>query len=170
MFDHLMTKDDNTQEEKNLLYALHWLRMAIQSKDNKDKLLDLWTEMEFLMAKKKIKNLFSNFEIERINNLIESQQDLKPKQKEVLSNKLKMLNDPPLMEKIERTLIDHRTSLTEEENVLLRMTRTKRNNLIHGREDVEVGDKELNKLRSIIELILLSKAKQFIEAPSDHHQ
>ncbi len=121
--------------------------------------------MEFLMAKKKIENLFSHSEIEKINNIIESQQDLKPKQKEVLSKKLKMLNDPPLMEKIEHTLIDQLISLTEEENILLRMTRTKRNNLIHGREDVEVSDKELNKLRSIIEQILLSKANLFIEAP-----
>jgi len=76
MFDHLITKGNNTQEEKNLPYALHWLRMAIQSKDNKDKLLDLWTAMEFLMAKKKIKNLFSHSEIEKINNLIESHQEV----------------------------------------------------------------------------------------------
>lgn len=157
LFGELLCKDKHTQRDKNILQVLHWLRRAIQTGENKDKLLDLWTAMEFLVSETKTEALFCKDQIENIKNIIETGQILQAKQKEVLFNKLSMINDVPIMEKIKIMAQEFELNLANEEYEILQSTRRKRNNLIHGKKDVDVADDELNKLRSIIELLLMGK-------------
>jgi hypothetical protein len=159
LFDELMCKNKNiyTQQEKNILQVLHWLRRAIQTGENKDKLLDLWTAMEFLVSGTKVEKLFCKDQKENIKSIIEAGQILQDKQKEVLFNKLDRLNEVPIMEKIRLMGQKFDIKLTSEENEILGLTRRKRNNLIHGEKDIEISENELNKLRSIIEFLLIGK-------------
>jgi hypothetical protein len=93
----------------------------------------------------------------KYKKLIESGQILQENQKEILFKKLDMVNDVPLMQKIEIMEQAFEIELTTEEQGLLRSTRDKRNYLIHGNKDIDVTENELNKLRSIIELLLIGK-------------
>jgi hypothetical protein len=156
-FKELICKRDHTQQEKNMLQVLHWLRRAIQTGENKDKLLDLWTAMEFLVSRTRSEKIFCKDQIEDIKKLIDSSQILQDNQKGILYKKLDMANDVPLMQKIKTMVRAFEIELTAEEQRLLKSTRDKRNDLIHGKNDIDVTENELNKLRSIIEILLMSK-------------
>ena len=146
-----------TQDEKNLLMTLHWLRRAIQSGDNKDKMLDLWTAMEFLISGTKVNPLFCNDQKDAIKRLLGANLDLTTEQKKALFDKIDMLNSPPLKVKIYALKKTLGIDLTDEELELIDTARNKRNDIIHGKRDVDVYDKELNKLRSIIERLLIGR-------------
>jgi hypothetical protein len=68
-----------------------------------------------------------------------------------------MLNDAPLMEKFRIMSLEAGLELTENEQKLINLTRSKRNSLIHGKKDVLIYEEELNKLLSVIEAIFLEK-------------
>jgi hypothetical protein len=157
LFDKLLLRTELTQPEINLLQVMHWLRRAIQSKDKKDKLLDLWTAMEFLASGTKGGLLFEKSEIEKIKTLIHSQIPLSAAQESAIFSKLEMLNDAPLMEKFRIMSMEAGLELTENEQKLINLTRSKRNSLIHGKKDVLIYEEELNKLLSVIEAIFLEK-------------
>jgi len=157
LFTKFLCKDPMTQNEKNLLMTIHWLRRAIQSGDNRDKLLDLWTAMEFLISGTKVMPLFCREQKDSIKRLLCSNLELTDVQKEVLYKKIDMLNDPSLMVMIDTLIQELEINLTDEESDLLVSARKKRNSVIHGKKDVVVCDKELNKLRSIIERLLIGK-------------
>jgi hypothetical protein len=157
LFGELICKNNHTQQEKNILQVLHWLRRAIQTGENKDKLLDLWTAMEFLVSGTRVKEIFCKYQIENIKRIVEAGQILQEKQKEVLFKKLDMANDAPIMEKIRIMKREFEVKLTKDEERILGSTRSKRNDLIHGVKDIDITENELNKLRSIIELLLIGK-------------
>lgn len=162
LFSKVLNEDCITQNEKKMLMVLHWLRRAIQSGDNKDKLLDLWTAMEFLMSGTKVTPLFRGDQKEAMKRLLCSNLKLTIEQEEVLFKKIDDLNNPPLMAKIDTLKKELEIDLTEGELELLDIARKKRNYIIHGKKDVDVSDKELNKLRSIIELLLIGKVSNSI--------
>ncbi len=159
IFSKLLSSEKRTQDEKRLIMALHWLRRAIQSGDNKDKMLDLWTAMEFVMSGSEASQLFRAEQIDSIMRLINSNQEqlaLTDKQKEALAQKIRMLNDAPLMARIEALMNKLGISLSDEELELIKTARNKRNKINHGK-DIEIYERELNKLRSIIERLLIGK-------------
>lgn len=157
LFSEIICKNQHTQLDKNVLQVLHWLRRSIQTGENKDKLLDLWTAMEFLVSETKAEKLFCRDQIKNIKQIIEAGQILQEKQKEALFKKIDEINNIPLMVKIRTMEQENDVKLTLEEEKILRSTRDKRNDLIHGKKDIDILENELNKLRSIIELLLISK-------------
>lgn len=157
LFSSMLNKNTLSQSDKNLLQVLRWLRRAIQSGDNRDKLLDLWTAMEFLISGTKITPLFCDTQIKSIKSLLKSNLTLTDEQQSALLSKISMLNDAPLRAKIEALEIELGVNFSPEEKELLSITRRKRNDIIHGKEDAEVFENELNKLRSIIERLLIGK-------------
>jgi hypothetical protein len=139
--------------------AIHWLRRAIQNGDNKDKMLDLWTAMDFVMSGTKANQLFCDRKIDSITQLINSNLEslaLTNEQKDALFKRIKMLNDVPLMARVEALKKKLRIDLVDEEIKLIKTARDKRNKIIHG-EDIEINDSELSKLRSFIERLLIGK-------------
>lgn len=157
LFSELLDKEILTIDEKNLLQVLHWLRRAIQSSDNKDKLLDLWTAMEFLISGTKINHLFKDIEIEAIKKLIETNESFTIDQKNAICGKIDGINDAPIMAKIDNLERELGINFSSEENMILRTTRRKRNDIIHGKKDSEIFESEVDKLRSVIEKLLLGK-------------
>ncbi len=158
--DNLLKKENLAGEETSILNALHWLRRAIQIGDNKDKLLDLWTSMEFLTSYTRLPKIFKQEDINAVKDLINQQEKLKPEQKDAIIGKFNMLNDAPLMGKVEYMLSGFGIVLSEEEKQSLRQSRKKRNELIHGHNNLEIKDTELNKLRSIIERLIIGKLNE----------
>lgn len=157
LFSELICKESLTQNDKRLLMALHWLRRAIQDTDNIDKLLDLWTAMEFLIYETKVPPLFSKDQTTLIKQVLSSNLELTNDQEKALQDKIDMLNSPPLMIRIDALIKKTKIDLTNEEKDLLSNARKKRNNIIHGKRDIVVFNKELDKLKSIIERLLIGK-------------
>lgn len=138
--------------------------LSIYSDDPIVKLLNSWNSLEFAISGLKCKNKFSKNEIKildyELSKFFEklSQDEilnLSIGQIEIFMSKLDYLNDPPLMEKIRSFLKDHKISFDENEMNLISESRKKRNDIQHGRKHQIVNDVELEKLRSLIEKILL---------------
>lgn len=157
IFSNLLYKEVLTLDEKNLLQVLRWLRKAIQCSDNKDKLLDLWTAMDFLISGTKINKLFKNEELKSLKELINTNESFTIDQKNAIFGKLDSLNDAPIMAKIDNLRRELKINFSPEENEILKTTRRKRNFIIHGKKDSEVLESEIDKLRSVIEKLLLGK-------------
>lgn len=169
IFSKLLSRDNRTHDEERLIMALHWLRRAIQSGDNKDKMLDLWTAMEFVISGSQADQLFGAEKIDLITQLIDSNLELlalTDNQRDALTQKIKMLNDAPLMARIEALMNKLGVNLADEEIKLIRTARSKRNKINHG-EDIEIYERELNKLRSVIERLLIGKISLLGLAPDD---
>ena len=152
----LISNNNLTQEENNLLQVFHWLRRSIQEGNKKDKLIDLWTAFEFLISDVKSATLFTPNDKSKLINII-SEIDFNDKQKNAINSKIDMLNDSPLMEKFDSLRDVLGIDFSDAELNNLKNTRNKRNGLIHGRKDVLIEDNELNKMRTIIEKILIGK-------------
>src|SRR3989344_294177 len=160
LFQKILTQESLNQEESNILQVIRWLRRAIQIGDNKDKLIDLWTAVEFLLSGTSSEVLFSDDEKESLITYISSLNNLNGKQKNALYSKFNMLNDSPLMKKFNTLINNLGISFSDEELNTLKTTRSKRNDLIHGKRDINVKEDELNKIRTIIEKILIAKIQK----------
>jgi len=156
LFSNLISKENPSQEESNILQVIHWLRRAIQEGNKKDKLIDLWTAFEFLISGVKSNELFTKSDKLELKKII-SKTYLNSKQRDALDSKIDMLNDSPLLEKFRLLIESLNLSFSQDEFNILKKTRDKRNDLIHGRKDILIEDFELNKLRTIIEKVVIQK-------------
>jgi hypothetical protein len=161
LFEDLLIKENLTQKEKNIFQSLHWLRRAMQEGKNKDKLIDLWTSLEFLVSGTKVKKEFSKDDKKIIEDFV-NESGFSEVQKRAILSKINMLNDSPLMIKFNSLTELLNIQFSEEELEVLKSTRRKRNELIHGLKDIEVENSELNKLRTIIEKIIINKVGNFL--------
>lgn len=158
----LVSKSGLSQKEKNLLQSLHWLRRSMQDGNDKDKLADLWTSFEFLNSG--IKEDIPPFDKslrEKLKGILVID-ELSPRQKEIVENKLNSLNDIPLMRKFDIQKEKYNLEISEEDIHILKLARNKRNDLIHGKKDINVDEKELKKMRTIIERLLIEKVSDLI--------
>ncbi|NQE52622.1 hypothetical protein C5S29_03435 [ANME-1 cluster archaeon GoMg3.2] len=121
-------------------------------------MIDLWTAFEFLISDVKSATLFTPNDKSKLIKII-SETDFNDKQKNAINSKIDMLNDSPLMEKFDSLRDVLGIDFSDAELNNLKNTRNKRNGLIHGRKDVLIEDNELNKMRTIIEKILIEKIK-----------
>ena len=152
----LIIKDNPTADEENLLQVLHWLRKSIQEDNNKDKFISLWIGFEFLISGVKTASMFTEKEISDLIKIMDDTgYDIN--KKDAIKSKLKMLNEPPLMEKFSHLKNSLGVDLSDWELSILRAARKKRTDLIHGRKDVDIQDEELNKMRTILEKMLIKK-------------
>lgn len=152
----LISKNNLTQEENNFVQVFHWLRRSIQEGNKKDKLIDLWTAFEFLISDVKSATVFTPNDKSKLIKII-SETDFNDRQKNAINSKIDMLNDSPLMEKFDSLRDVLGIDFSDAELKILKNTRNKRNDLIHGQKDVLIEDNELNKMRTIIEKILIGK-------------
>ncbi len=160
LFNWLITKDVKrlTQQEKNVLQAIHWIRRSIQLGNDNDKLIDLWTALELLVSGVKTKEMFSEESLGLIKqNLSELEDVLNPDQMDIILDKINRLNDAPLMEKVSKFQRTYYLTLSAEEQKVLASSRKLRNDLIHGKREVYISEAELNKLRYIVQKLLFSK-------------
>lgn len=156
------TKESMVQEEKNILLSLRWLARSIHESNSVDKLLDLWTSLEFITSKTRGEILFDEAQKRLILDKIRDI-SLNEVQMEILRNKIAMLNDAPLLEKLRMFTATHKIDFVEGEWRLMREMRQKRNNIIHGDKEPELSNEEIEKLRSMIEKILLASVNETLK-------
>lgn len=157
------TRDSLVQEEKNILLSLHWLARSIHEGNNIDRLLDLWTSLEFIVSRTKCKLFFNKKQKKLIFDKVK-ELSLQEKQLKILKDKIARLNDAPLMEKVRLFAERHRIDFRDGEWNLLRKMRRKRNDIIHGKKETDVPNEEIEKLRGMIERILLASANETLKA------
>jgi mevalonate kinase len=155
--DDLLQKNSLSSKEKNLLQALHWLRKAIQEGNNKDKFLDLWIAFELLISGEKSEKRFNDGDMEKFSNLI-TNSDFKEQQKSAIISIIKVsINSNPLLVKFDQVVQKLKIAFSTDERATLSELYDKRNDLVHGRKDIEVSNDELDKMRTIIEKIFIGK-------------
>jgi hypothetical protein len=156
LYSDLIVKDNLTEDENNILQVLHWLRKSIQEGNNIDKFLSWWVAFEFLISGTKTKKLFTPSEISSLVKEVDAT-EFPDEKKEAIKSKLRMLNDSPLMEKFNHLRNALEVNFTDWELGILKTAREKRTDLIHGKKDVVIKDDELNKMRTILEKMLIKK-------------
>lgn len=152
----ILKKDNPTDEESRVLQVLHWLRKSIQEGNKKDKFLDLWVAFEFLTAGTSMPKMFQPNEIASLHKLEEGS-GLSKEQKQSIRFRINQLNEPPQMAIFNHLIKNLGVNFTDAELKLLSSSRKKRTEIIHGKKDPEIKDEELNKMRTILEKVLIRK-------------
>lgn len=152
----ILKKDNLTDEESRVLQVLHWLRKSIQEGNKKDKFLDLWVASEFLTSGTSMPKLFQPNEIASLLKLAEGS-GLSKEQKQAIRFRINQLNEPPQMAIFNHLIKTLGVDFTNAELKLLSTSRKKRTDIIHGKKDPEIKAEELNKMRTILEKVLIKK-------------
>lgn len=161
LFEHLILKESDslTPLERSILASCHWLRLAIFSRDMIERLLFLYNSLEFAISEINIKKEFSNDELNLLKTKV-AELHFTEKQNAKIIQQINDLNNPSLFDIIEQYCDENNISITKEEWDLIRSTRRKRNDIIHGKKDVLVNLIENEKLQTLIERILISRLKK----------
>lgn len=163
LFEPIMSKSkkDLSQQDKNLILSLHWLARSVNDSENVDKLLDLWTSIEFIVSFQSGIPLLTEEEkrlvFEKVADLGFSEEKLG-----ILKDKIDMFNDVPLMQRFKVLVEKLDIDFTLNEWNLVRITRRKRNEIIHGLKENEIATEEIERLRGIVERILIAIANGLI--------
>lgn len=156
LFDGILKKDSLTDDESKVLQVLHWLRKSIQEGNKKDKFLDLWVAFEFLTSGTSMPKLFKRNEVSSLIKLVEGL-GLSKEQKRTIKFRINQLNEPPQMAIFNHLVETLGVDFTDAELKILSTARKKRTEIIHGKKDPEIKTEELNKIRTILEKVLLKK-------------
>lgn len=156
LFDTFLKNNDITDEEGRILQVLHWLRKSIQEGNREDKFLDLWVAFEFLTSGTSMPKLFQPDEVSKLKKLIEKS-DLSKEQLSDLQFRLNQLNEPPQMAIFNYLIKTLDVKFTNAEFKILSDARKKRTEIIHGRKNPDIKEEELNKMRTILEKVLIKK-------------
>jgi|GEM_PF-2091890 len=157
-FESLLSKDseDIDDEENRIIQSMHWLRRSLEDSDKRDKLLDLWISMEYIISGQKPEITLSRPERDEARTAVEST-SLSASKKEAVVKQINNVNRGTLLGKLYKFFEDKDIQITDFEESLIKSAYDKRNSLVHGRKDITVETRELDKLRSIIERIILKK-------------
>lgn len=142
---------NNTPE--SIKYAIHFLRRSGQSEIAKDSLLDMFTSLEFILSGQKALILFPSSLIDSINENVTTL--LNDAQKKRFKDILPELNSPSFMFKLDLYCRNHAVPISSDEIELLKKMRLIRNNIVHGYSVGKPLIEDLEKLRFIIEKILI---------------
>ena len=156
-FKHMLSKSQQemSKEELRIVSSLHWLSLAINSNKSLDKLLYLWTALEFILSESKLEKKFNESDREEIRRKIK-ELNLNNEQLEIIEAKIEQLNNPPLMVTIQNELDKNKIKLERDELEVLKKMRKLRNDVIHGKASGEIGDEDIGKFISIVERLLVS--------------
>jgi len=155
----LQTIELGTKKNENykIKETLHWLYRSKNDLNSIDKLLDLWTALEFLLClpEFEVNKAFSSDEEQALYEIVKNSPSLSDQQKEIACNKLKMVNNPPIMAKLRQALDNFGIRLSDYEWNLIKESRQLRNKVIHGSGTVEISESLNLKLRSVIQKIII---------------
>jgi len=154
--DDILNKESLTEEESRVLQVLHWLRKSIQEGNDQDKFLDLWVAFEFLTSGTSVPKLFQPSDVSGLIKLLESSK-LSEQQKRAIHFRINQLNEPSQMNIFNHLIKTLGVEFTNSELKILSTARTKRTEMIHGKNNPEIKTEELNKMRTILEKVLIKK-------------
>ena len=144
-----------TKKESGIIYALHWLSLAINTTNRLDKLFYLWNALEFIVSESKPENKFKDRDKKAIKNKIK-EIDLTAEQIKIITEKIDRLNEPPLMAKLRNEIYRNKIDFDPNELKVLNKMRRLRNAVIHGDAINDINIEEIEKFISIIERLLVS--------------
>ena len=156
----LFQKEFNSlsDKERSVMHALHWLRWARDEDTETNKLMYLWNTIEFLCAASKAPRLFSKEERESISKLtcgiISDSDPSKERKLDRLQWLVSDLNNPSIRLKLEALVQIEGIAISEKEWALIKLSREKRNDLIHGKSDVHFSENDATKLSFIVSKII----------------
>lgn len=160
-FKHILSKSSQEMSKKEscIVSSLHWLSLAIKSNNPLDKLLYLWTALEFIVSESKTEKKFNKVDRKAIIRKMK-ELNLDNEQLKIIKAKIDQLNDPPLMIKVWNELDKNNIELGDEEDEVLTKLRKLRNSVIHGKaieeiSDEEISDEDIGKFISIIEKLIV---------------
>ena len=139
-----------------MLQVLHWLRKSVQEGNKKDKFLDLWVAFEFLTSGTSIPRLFQQTEISSLLQVVDKL-ELSNEQRRALHFRISQLNEPPQMAIFNHLVKGVGVDFTDAELKVLSAARKKRTDIVHGKKDPEIKPEELDKMRTILEKVLIKK-------------
>lgn len=145
------------KNEEDVINAIHWLRRAREFGDHKDKLLDYFTCIEFLVKKQKVTKLIPKSKRKEVVQLCKDILD--NTQLDRFENYLNTINEPSFKMRLFSYIEENKISLTPQENENLEATRKKRCLLEHGTKDVDISKKEILLLSNAVEKLILPKLK-----------
>jgi hypothetical protein len=139
----------HTDKSRRFWSALHWLRRARETIDDRDKLLDLWIVLEFLVSGETGQGLFPPDMSESLAELLRSKSiELGCRDPESAKRRFKdAISQPTLRERFEGFTANAslRMGITARETeVVWETLRKARNDLEHGRKDVVISSEDLD--------------------------
>lgn len=157
----LKSEEDLSDEERLAAHSLHWLRNALYTLDPIGKLINLSLALEFAASGIGAEKLFTKNELSEIKNQIANikvdGKSLSQRQLKAIQTRVEDLNDAPLLARIRKFVDDHHIPFSESEFKIIQNIRRKRNDIQHGRKNVQVERQELDKLQSLIERIIIER-------------
>jgi hypothetical protein len=139
----------NTDESRRFWSTLHWLRRARESIDDRDKLLDLWIALEFLVSGETGQRLFPSDMSEPLAELLRDKAiELGCKDPEATRKRFKdAISQPTLRERFDALVANASLPMgitRTEAEVVWETLRKARNDLEHGRKDVVISSEDLD--------------------------
>lgn len=156
IYDSILKKEAPTDEESRILQVIHWLRKSIQEGNRKDKFLGLWVAFEFLTSGTSMPKLLEPKEVSNLRKLVEGS-GLSKEQIRAIQFRVNQVNEPPLMAIFNHLIKTLDVKFTDAELKILLTARKKRTDIIHGKKDPDIKAEELNKMRTIMEKVLIKK-------------
>lgn len=152
------------RKDEKMINAVHWLRRAREEGTLKDRLLDHFTSMEFLVSNQKVKKIFSKEKRDEILELVSSSMTEKEFQR--FGEHFSMINSPSFKLRIDSFISDRSIPMSRSEKECLERMRRARNSIEHGLGDVDVNETDLRSLGNVVEkLIIYAIAKDKSNKP-----
>lgn len=146
-----------SNNEEDIINAIHWLRRAREFGDKKDKILDFFTCIEFLVKKQKVPKLIPK--VKRKEIFEKCKDILDDDQAKRFWKYLNGVNEPSFKMRLFSYIEENDIKLTQSETDNLETTRQKRCLLEHGTKDIEISDNEILLLSNSVEKLILPKLR-----------
>lgn len=149
----------HTDDSRRFWSALHWLRRVRESIDDRDKLLDLWIVLEFLVSGETGQRAFPPDVSERLAELLRDKAiELGFKDPESAKRRFKdAISQPTLRERFDAFVANASLPMkitSKETEVVWDTLRKARNDLEHGRKDVVIFSDDLDVMDQMLNRII----------------
>lgn len=149
-----------------LFNALKWVKKSWDSADNDDEILYAIIALEFVLAGEKappiIPREYHQIVIKAVLDAFmiafKGEEDARQEYTQRLKDKMSQsLTDAPLFAKLDSLISRLEIPIREQDIILLKKARKIRNNLVHGRNTIELTHEELWKINTIVNTIISHK-------------
>jgi len=167
LFESVYSK--HTDESRRFWSALHWLRRARESIDDRDKLLDLWIALEFLVSGETGQRLFPSDVSESLTELLRDKAiELGCKDPEATRRRFKdAISQPTLRERFDAFVTNASIQMgitSRERETVWETLRKARNYLEHGREDVVISSEDLDVMDQMLNRMIWITVNEFAKS------
>lgn len=154
ILEYLLDKNID-ESKKSLLKTIKWVNKSWESNDFEDKVIYTVIAMEFIISNISDKPLIEKINITKIKKYVKTDlnidQDTIEKVNQKISNSLTMM---PMMNKFRELLNSLGIKLEDNEINIIKNIRNIRNDITHGRDYKQVSFQEIDKVNSLLVLMV----------------